>query len=140
MDCCCEIRDFTLGLLSQTGAPDEGGGGGGGVDGHGERGGGDGQSLKLLLLQAAADFGLVKRSSCEESPLCVCPFLMGLSEPSCIVIAPGFPGKDGAGYGGAGQGGQGAGQGGQEAGQGGQGVEHGGQGGQGVGQGGAEAS
>ena len=134
--CCSEIRVFTLGLLSQTGAPDDGGGGGGGVDGHGERGGGDGPSLKLLLLQAAADFGLVKRSSCEVSPLCD-PFLMGLSEPSCIVIAPSFPGKDGAGYGGAGQGGQGEGQGGHEAGQGGQGA---GQGGQGVKHGGAEAS
>ena len=58
----------------------------------------------------------MKRSSCEASPLsaplCV-PFLVDLAEPSCIVIAPGFPGNDGAGYGGAGQGGQGVGQGGQ---------------------------
>ena len=108
---------FTLGLLSQTGAPDNGGGGGGGVDAP---------SLKLLLLHpVASDFGLVKRFSCEESWLSAplsAPFLVGRSEPSCIVI-PAFPGSDGAGYGGAGQGGQGAGQ-----------------GGQGVGHGGAEAS
>ena len=38
---------------------------------------------------------------------------MDLSEPSCIDIVGGFPGNDGAGYGGAGQGGQGVGQGGQ---------------------------
>ena len=47
-----KLKVFTLGLLSQTGAPEDGGGGGGGVDGH---------SLKLLLLHPApaSSFGLV---------------------------------------------------------------------------------
>ena len=51
------VGGFTLGLLSQTGAPDIGGGGGGGVGGP---------SLKLLLLQGVAS-SLGKRSSCDNS-------------------------------------------------------------------------
>ena len=155
---CSSISGLTLGLLSQTGAPDEGGGGGGGVEGHGGHGGrgeeghgghgGGEDEHSFLSHRFSSESGMLSCIFWLLMLLLSVPFLEDLSKLPCkdfpfLVDLSKLPcndllGKDGAGYeGGAGQGEQGAGHGGHAVGHGGHVLGHGGHG---VGQCGAEAS
>ena len=159
---CSSISGLTLGLLSQTGAPDKGGGGGGGVEvhgGHGERGeeghgrhggrgeeghgghGGGEDEHFFLSHRFSSESGMLSCILWLLMLLLSVPFLEDLSKLPCkdfpfLVDLSRLPCNDLLGKDGAGYEG-GAVHGEQGAGHGGHVV---GQGGHGVGQGGAEAS